>query len=291
MSDGRFISGLRGLWPTTPVLPVCSALLVLALTSSVAKAEVEVDLSGIGLRSTTDERIEPGRAPVQLRPPQSAPEALIELTPPPGVDPAIAPTVIAPTNSQTIKPVVLTPTTPMARPTRQATLPDPADIAPAPLLPVVRAPAPQTTPDQTTGIEPAQPAETPALTEPASRSAPETAPTANVQTASLPAPAPASHHLRFDAADAAIPVGTRSELELIAAELMRHSDRIEIQAYAGVPSGLSSEARRLSLKRGLAVRKFLVDQGVLQSRIDVRALGGVRDNGPTERVDIVLSRR
>ncbi len=72
---------------------------------------------------------------------------------------------------------------------------------------------------------------------------------------------------------------------------MRHADRIEVQAFAGETGDVSSTNRRLSLRRGLAVRKFLVEQGVLQSRIDVRALGGTKDSGPTERVDILLSNR
>jgi len=72
---------------------------------------------------------------------------------------------------------------------------------------------------------------------------------------------------------------------------MRHDDRIEIQAFAGEAGDVSSDARRLSLRRGLNVRKFLVERGVLQSRIDVRALVVVWDNGPSARVDILLSRR
>jgi len=78
---------------------------------------------------------------------------------------------------------------------------------------------------------------------------------------------------------------------MIAIELMRHDDRIEIQAFAGTAGDVSSDARRLSLKRALNVRKFLVERGVLQSRIDVRALGGTRDSGPANRVDILLSSR
>jgi len=45
--------------------------------------------------------------------------------------------------------------------------------------------------------------------------------------------------------------------------------------------------RRLSLSRALAVRAFLIDQGVRSTRLDVRALGDKTGDGPADRVDIV----
>jgi outer membrane protein OmpA-like peptidoglycan-associated protein len=290
----QFFSDLTARLRLFSVPAASSAFLLLSPATSFA--DVEVDLSAIGLRSTADERIAPGRAPVQLRLPDSSPETRILLTPPPGVDrtvsapsPAIAPAILAPANSQTIRPVSPAPAPTNRATIEQAAFPDPAKVAPAPLLPVVREPAarpetPQSLPVETTN-QPQRPQ--PTLTPPA----PAPNAPANVQTASLPAPTAASHHLRFEAGTADIPSETRTELEFVAAELMRHSDRIEIQAFAGVPNGLTSDARRLSLKRAIAVRKFLISQGVLQSRIDLRAMGGVQDNGPTERVDIILSSR
>jgi len=295
MIEGRLFSARFSALPMPTIASVASALVFLSITSTAAFADVEVDLSAIGLRTETDERIAPGRAPVQLRLPSSSSETRILLTPPPGVDrterspsPAQAPVVLAPADSQSLPvlPIVRAPVSPPESPVEQAALPTAtspnASLAPTPVQPVERAPvqepvlsAPTRTPSPTPPVESQPP--------PSARS--------NTQVASLPAPKAASHHLRFEADVATIPGQTRGELELVAAELMRHSDRIEIQAYAGPPSGLTSDARRLSLQRGLAVRKFLVEQGVLQSRIDVRALGGVRDNGPTERVDIILSSR
>lgn len=288
MSEGRFNSGLRS---RLPQATIPCALLVLLISSTASFADVEVDLSAIGLRTETDERIAPGRAPVQLRLPSSSSETRILLTPPPGVSraertpaPTPAPVVLAPADSQTLPvlPIVRAPASPperQERPIEQAALPTASHIAPTPVEPVDRTPiqAPVLDDPTPTATVPAETQATPAPN--------------NTQVASLPTPNAVSHHLRFEADVATIPSQTRSELELVAAELMRHSDRIEIQAYAGPASGLTSDARRLSLQRGLAVRKVLVEQGVLQSRIDVRALGGVRDNGPTERVDIILSSR
>jgi outer membrane protein OmpA-like peptidoglycan-associated protein len=64
--------------------------------------------------------------------------------------------------------------------------------------------------------------------------------------------------------------------------------RIQIEAYGGAPGDKSSDARRLSLKRALAVRQLLIDDGVPSARIDVRAMGGVEDKGPVDRVDVFV---
>ncbi len=70
--------------------------------------------------------------------------------------------------------------------------------------------------------------------------------------------------------------------------LAKGADHIELVAYGGNPGDKSSAARRTSLKRALAVREALIVDGVPANRIDVRALGGVTDNGPTDRVDIFV---
>jgi len=62
--------------------------------------------------------------------------------------------------------------------------------------------------------------------------------------------------------------------------------RIQIQAYGGNRGDKSSDARRLSLKRALAIRQVLIDDGVPAERIDVRAMGGADDSGPADRVDV-----
>ena len=66
------------------------------------------------------------------------------------------------------------------------------------------------------------------------------------------------------------------------------ASRIQLEAYGGAPGDKSSDARRLSLKRALAVRQLLIDNGVPSNRIDVRAMGGVDDKGPTDRVDVFV---
>jgi outer membrane protein OmpA-like peptidoglycan-associated protein len=66
------------------------------------------------------------------------------------------------------------------------------------------------------------------------------------------------------------------------------ASRVQLEAYGGAPGDKSSDARRLSLKRALAVRQLLIDNGVPSNRIDVRAMGGADDKGPTDRVDVFL---
>jgi outer membrane protein OmpA-like peptidoglycan-associated protein len=64
--------------------------------------------------------------------------------------------------------------------------------------------------------------------------------------------------------------------------------RVELQAYGGARGDKESDARRLSLKRALAIRQILIDDGVSADRIDVRAMGGVDDSGPADRVDVYV---
>jgi outer membrane protein OmpA-like peptidoglycan-associated protein len=64
--------------------------------------------------------------------------------------------------------------------------------------------------------------------------------------------------------------------------------RVELQAYGGAKGDKGSDARRLSLKRALAIRQVLIEDGVSADRIDVRAMGGVDDTGPTDRVDVYV---
>ena len=66
------------------------------------------------------------------------------------------------------------------------------------------------------------------------------------------------------------------------------ASRIELQAFGGNKGDKGSDARRLSLKRALAIRQILIDDGVNADRIDVRAMGGADDSGPADRVDVFV---
>jgi len=64
--------------------------------------------------------------------------------------------------------------------------------------------------------------------------------------------------------------------------------KIQLDAFGGAPGDKSSDARRVSLKRALVIRQLLIDDGVPASRIDVRAMGGIDDNGNADRVDVYV---
>ncbi|MBU6471479.1 MAG: OmpA family protein [Alphaproteobacteria bacterium] len=74
----------------------------------------------------------------------------------------------------------------------------------------------------------------------------------------------------------------------LSAALTGGASRIELIGYGGQPGEKDSDSRRLSLKRAIAVRQALIAAGLPSNRIDVRALGGVEDNGATDRVDIFV---
>ena len=67
--------------------------------------------------------------------------------------------------------------------------------------------------------------------------------------------------------------------------------RLQLLAYAAGAENESSKARRLSLSRALAVRSYLIAEGVRSTRIDVRALGNKTEAEPADRVDLLIDRR
>jgi len=63
--------------------------------------------------------------------------------------------------------------------------------------------------------------------------------------------------------------------------------QIQLQAFGGTPGDKGSEAKRISLKRALAIRQLLIDNGVPSNRIITKAMGGATDGEP-DRVDIYV---
>ncbi len=74
----------------------------------------------------------------------------------------------------------------------------------------------------------------------------------------------------------------------LAAAIGDGAQRIQLEAYGGARGDKSSDARRLSLRRALSIRQLLIDNGVPAEKIDVRAMGGADDKGPTDRVDVFV---
>jgi outer membrane protein OmpA-like peptidoglycan-associated protein len=79
----------------------------------------------------------------------------------------------------------------------------------------------------------------------------------------------------------------KASLDTLAARLLANEERVRLAAFSGQAGDTSSEARRLSLERALAVRTYLVSKGVPISRVDVLAFGGSTD-GSSDRVDVLV---
>ena len=118
-----------------------------------------------------------------------------------------------------------------------------------------------------------------------------------------PAPAPAApasdtagltkRSVILFAKDASEPAeGALGAIKFLAVDLnaamTRPSSRVELQAFGGGKGDKGSDARRLSLRRALAIRQVLISDGVSPDRIDVRAMGGADDSGPADRVDVYV---
>ena len=80
-------------------------------------------------------------------------------------------------------------------------------------------------------------------------------------------------------------------MELIKGVSNKANKRLKLMAYANSEGLSASRARRLSLSRALAVRSFLIANGIRSTRIDVRALGNKVGNEPGNRVDINVVER
>lgn len=104
----------------------------------------------------------------------------------------------------------------------------------------------------------------------------------------LPNPGSMHYRLLFEPGSPALTLEGAEGLVSLAAALKGNAVRLELHAYAGSPDSLSSDNRRLSLKRALAVRGYLVDQAVDARRMDLHAEGSAPDGDPPDRVDIRL---
>ncbi|WP_419799172.1 MAG: OmpA family protein [Terasakiella sp.] len=111
-------------------------------------------------------------------------------------------------------------------------------------------------------------------------------------TASLPTQSEAAIRVVFQSGRSKLPSSVETDLKKMAEDLRSHpDDRVQLQAYAGGEDLSASKARRLSLSRALAVRSYLIDQGVQSTRIDVRALGNKTTEEPFDRVDVEITPR
>ncbi len=113
------------------------------------------------------------------------------------------------------------------------------------------------------------------------------------ETAALPPRPPAviereALRVLFSGSSSRLTEEGEDDLQALVESIAETEARIQLKAFAGGSADRPSTARRLSLSRALAVRSFLIEQGLRSTRIDVRALGVPADEGPADRVDVIL---
>ncbi|MBV8938367.1 MAG: OmpA family protein, partial [Alphaproteobacteria bacterium] len=95
--------------------------------------------------------------------------------------------------------------------------------------------------------------------------------------------------LPFAANETTVPAGARSQLSGLADRMKKDDSlRVSVVAHASGSSDEMSTARRVSLARALAVRAYLIDQGVDNLRINVQAEGSKDAGEQPDRVDLFL---
>lgn len=101
-------------------------------------------------------------------------------------------------------------------------------------------------------------------------------------------PIPGGIRVTFGPATADLNPNTANAIRQIAREV-KATPAVDVNVFAyaaGAPDDPSTP-RRLSLSRALAARAVLISEGIVSTRIYVRALGAAAVDGPPERVDVV----
>jgi outer membrane protein OmpA-like peptidoglycan-associated protein len=177
-----------------------------------------------------------------------------------------------------------------------AATPTPAPVASAPAAAPNPAPSPvqpETPPTPTIAQGNRQPVgQVPPPAPPPVAKVPDVAP-AQTQTASLATPSapPISQAtIPFTADSSDLTDASKQAVAGIVAKMASSADaRLKLSAYASGTPETISQTRRLSLSRALAVRSYLIEQGVKSTRIDVLALGSqVEGGGSADRVDLAV---
>ena len=235
-------------------------------------------------------------APVHQLPQFQQPQAQSAATS--GTAPAVPPLPGSTAAAPPEPPPMAPPTPPpqgFAAPDRPAVAPIAAPRAAPPPASVPLAAVPATISPQ--GKQPAgqAPAAPPAATRaaaPASAPAAQAPPRApQAEPAFVPAGKTAAR-VGFLSGSSDLPENSKPQLKAVADQMNRDGEmRIQLLAYAGPREDTASQTRRLSLFRALAVRSYLIEQGIRSTRMDVRAMGNKYDEDPADRVDVVIADR
>ena len=95
--------------------------------------------------------------------------------------------------------------------------------------------------------------------------------------------------LIYNGAESTLTDDLKSQLTPVVGQLNEDKNvRLQLRSYAAPTDGSASSARRIALARAIELRKYMLDQGIPATRIDVRALGDQTDKTPANRIDMVI---
>ena len=206
---------------------------------------------------------------------------------PPMPSPAPAPAVAPSAPPAPVASAAPRPAPPPSPPEREP--PRAAMASPPPPSPAIDAPAPRpAAPPPVAAASPpppARPAAPPSTTMASVAPPPATTPSglSSPQVSMVPG---VLSRVLFTPGSADLNDSGRRELSQLASKLGKDGEsRIQLLAYADGSPENESQARRLSLSRALAVRSYLIEQGIRSTRVNVQALGIRSTGGPADRVD------
>jgi outer membrane protein OmpA-like peptidoglycan-associated protein len=202
--------------------------------------------------------------------------------PPPMAPPTPPPQGFAAPDRPSVAPIVAPKAAPPPASVPMAAAPAPVAIAPPAKPPSAQAPA----------TPPAAPPAATRAAAPASAPAAQATPRApQAEPAFVPSGKTAAR-VGFLAGSSDLPENAKPQLKAVADQMNRDGEmRVQLLAYAGPREDTASQTRRLSLFRALAVRSYLIEQGIRSTRMDVRAMGNKFEEEPADRVDVVIADR
>jgi outer membrane protein OmpA-like peptidoglycan-associated protein len=226
---------------------------------------------------------EPPVAKVEM-PKAPPPPAPLPPAPLPKVEPPAPPVAAAPAPKAPEKPSV-------------AAIPPAPEVAPPPPAPAAEAPVAEAPPaPKPVRRAPRRLSAAPPVTDSKPESGGNAAgETARTQVAALPS-APAEvldggqmYRIPFGSDSSDISENGKKYLDELAQRMKSDAAlRLQLLGYAGSTQDSASKARRTSLFRALSVRTYLMKQGIRSTRMDVRALGNLVEDGAPDRVDAVV---
>jgi outer membrane protein OmpA-like peptidoglycan-associated protein len=258
---------------------LATVLLAFAFAVPALGQNVDIDL---GVLDNLGDKPPPTKKPAAKKAPEKPKSAALPKAAPVPPAPKFAEPAGPPPSARRAAPASVEPAVPPAEDFVARQPPAPADKAGA-------APTPPTAPTPS-----ADAARRPGAAAGGSQAmipAPPYAPAPPVPPPAKPLAGEAAARIVFPGQAAELTSAGKGELDALVPRLAGDDRlRVEILGYAS-PGSDASQARRLSLSRALAVRTYLVANGIKTSRVDVRALGSRPEGEPADRVDLLLAQR